>query len=251
MHWLMVRLQLFVASIVGAALASSLVEAAPDCKMSSTGCSVEDEEATATMDKNLLMRTKGEPPNQPPTKPSFGQHNESLAAQQKWDGVDKKSPDVRRRRRRDPTHNSNRRRDYRSKGTNCADIELDIVSASDLRDADQVNIGASDPWVQFAFRLCGDDFSDDEVVFRHTPSVTNNANPVWNYKTIIKSVDLDIGTSFEVFDSDIVGNDKLGYGRDDLKHQAFHPKTVYLNNGKNGKLTYKWKKICKGDLIYC
>jgi len=250
----MVRLQLFVASIVGAALASSLVGAAPDCKVSSTGCSVEDEEATATMDKNLLMHTKGKPPNKPPTKPSFGQHNESLAAQHPWDGVDPNSPDVRRRRRRDPKHNSNRRREYRSKGTNCADIELNIVSASDLRDADQVNHGESDPWVQFACRLCGDDISDDEVVFRETPSVTNSANPVWNYKTIIKSVDLDIGVSFNVYDSDIFGNDNLGYHRTKLKYQGVppgDPKTVYLDLGHNGKLTYGWKKICKGDLIYC
>jgi len=240
----MARLQLFVLFIVGAALASSPVGAAPDCTVSSKSCSVMDEEAAATADKNLLM-LKGKSPKQPPTQPSFGQEEESLAAKQKWWGNTwdrvAPSPDTRRRRRRDPTDfKEGEFPKYRSRGTNCGNISLTIVEANNLRDADQVNVGHSDPWVQFSCRLCGDDIGVDEVVFRETPSISNTANPVWNYKTTIMSVDLDINVWFEVLDSDWTGNDKLGYKYLKLQRGREHKTKIYLDNGYGASLTYDW-----------
>jgi len=249
---LMVRIPLPFVSVIVVAFGASLVGAAqaPDCTASS-GCSVTDEEVATTMDKTLLVRARAvpKPVVEAPEDLAAMQVNESRAASQDdpgtWEGV-WGVDGTRRRRRRDPDDTSHRRRRTRSPGTNCGDIQLTIKSASGLRDADKHSKGKSDPYAQFKYWLCGDDYYEDlppPVV--KTETLDENLNPVWNYNAVIKSIDFDIDVGFYVIDAD-VGAMGDNLGTLEGKFLDLGPpgeQTHTLKDGEGATLTYFWKRL--------
>lgn len=237
------------ASVAGAALAVTLVGAAPDGKAASSSCN--DEEAvTDIMVKNLLMH-KSEP-----TSDATAHLNESRAvtlSQEGWQGVADIPGVTRRRRRRDPTDTRRRRRTGRpnpkTSGDNCGDIELTFVSAK-VRDADGwSSAGFSDPFAQFEYWLCGDDTElDDRPPAVRTPTIDNTLNPVWNFTTTVKSVDFDHKVFIQVLDADIGGaSDRLGHLYGLLKDIAppGEPATHVMDGYSAGwgTLTFGWKQL--------
>merc|ERR1719350_872423 len=236
------------ASVAGAALAVTLVGAAPDGKAASSSCN--DEEAvTDIMDKNLLMHKRSEP-NSGVKVPLNESHAVTLS-EEGWQEPPE-IPDVtRRRRRRDPTDTRRRRRtgkpNPKTSGNNCGDIELTFVSAN-VRDADGWSAGGlSDPYASFDYWLCGDDTElDDRPPAVRTQTMDNTLNPVWNFTTTVKSVDFDHKVLIRVRDADFVDYDRLGHQYGLLKDLAppGEPATHVLKGiSAGGTLTWGWKQL--------
>jgi len=303
---LMGRTPLRIAYVIGAALAASLVGAAPDCTAAVSGCSANSEDVEPASDKNLLAR-KAEPHpsvaaalpqaaaavlvnesrderhadglqrrsrsaerQEGAQHPDHGKdYKEAHAAvhRRRWKGVDPSLDFVRRRRRRDQTvfeplgterrrrrgtsyerQAGNRMRDGASDGTDCGDIELKITSASGLRDADKFTSGTSDPWVRFTYWLCGDlAWADERPPAKHTQYVSETVDPIWNYKTTVKSIDFRQKVLLEVIDADKLDweGDNLGQLKGYLKDlaPAGEPAPHDLTDGNGATLTWGWKSV--------
>jgi len=286
------RMPLSAAFVISAALAVSPVGAAPDSTAASGGCSANSEDVTPTLDKNLLMRSKAEPhpgvaalpqgtaavlvseshestqilPVNKKRPPTPAPMSYAKIHRRRWQGVDPKLDEVRRRRRRDPTDfeikpherrrsDWNRRRPHRSPGNDCGDIELKIMSASGLRDADMFSSGTSDAWVTFRYWFCGDDtYSDIGPLEKHTQYVSDSENPVWNYTTTIKSIDFGHKVVLSVVDADdfLWRGDILGTFHGKLKdleppgEPAPHELPAETGEiAKRATLTWGWKLLPK------
>merc|ERR1712106_170431 len=93
----------------------------------------------------------------------------------------------------------NREKITKLRHTNSGTLNLTLVGAKDLENADY--IGKSDPYVAVQY---------GDKIFR-SQTVSNDLNPVWNFSMTLEIIETDSGYIYiQVYDEDYNGDDEIG-----------------------------------------